>query len=149
MEDKKYVLLIRNINVIKQNLGRCPNDARNNIMRSLNNIVKLSKRDEDIKPQPMQPMEMPQDNNINGNLTKSNVYTLKQLKSYYDGRGGRPGYIAVNGVVYNITLAENWGGGTFMGMTQGNDLSAFFNAHPKEYAKLKKSAIKVGILEGV
>ena len=149
MEEKKYELLLKNIKYIKQNLVRCPCEAKNNIMKSLDNVVKLVQSSEDKTQGQMHEMHAPQDNNINGNLTKSNVYTLKQLKSYYDGRGGRPGYIAVNGVVYNITLAENWGGGTFMGMTQGNDLSAFFNANPKEYAKLRKSAIQVGILEGV
>ena len=146
MKENYYQLFQRNINFIKQNLGRCPYDAKNNILKSLNTISDIVKNMKEEKT--MTKMEFPQDNNINGNLTKSNIYTLKQLKSYYDGRGGRPGYIAVNGVVYNITLAENWGGGTFMGMTQGEDLSKFFNTHPKEYTKLKNNAIKVGVLEG-
>ena len=145
MKENNNQLFLRNINFIKQNLMRCPLGARNNILKSLDNISELVKNNKHEKTMPK--MESPQDNNIDGNLTKPNVYTLNQLKSYYNGRGGRPGYIAVNGIVYNITLADNWGGGTFMGMTQGEDLSSFFNAHPKEYAKLKNNAIKVGVLE--
>ena len=148
MTDNNNQIVIRNLNFIKQNLARCPYDAKNNIVKALNNISEIIKNDKEEKPIPMMKMQSPQNNNINGNLTKSNVYTLEQLKRYYDGRGGRPGFIAVNGVVYNITLAENWGGGTFMGMTQGKDLSSFFNTHPKEYEKLKNNAIKVGVLEG-
>ena len=119
----------------------------NNYHKMPDGVREIVVIDEQIKSIAKPKMEFPQDNNINGNLTKSNVYTLGQLKSYYDGRGGRPGYIAVNGIVYNITLAENWGGGTFMGITQGEDLSWFYNAHPVAYDKLKKSAIKVGVLE--
>lgn len=85
-------------------------------------------------------------NNIDGDLTTSCVYTLEQLRSYYNGRGGRPGLIAVDGVVYNVTHAPMWGGGTYLGMTQGEDLTGYFIAHTEEFEKLKRHSFPVGRL---
>lgn len=88
----------------------------------------------------------PQCNNINGDLTTSCVYTLEQLRSYYNGRGGRPGLIAVGGVVYNVTHAPMWGGGTYLGMTQGQDLTGYFGTHTEEFEELKRHSFAVGRL---
>ncbi len=88
----------------------------------------------------------PRCNNIGGDLTTSRIYTMEQLRSYYNGRGGRPGLIAIGGVVYNVTHAEMWGGGTYLGMKQGEDLTEYYQAHPDEFEKLKRHSFAVGIL---
>ncbi|RFZ77128.1 hypothetical protein DS742_20160 [Lacrimispora amygdalina] len=58
-------------------------------------------------------------------------FTLEQL-SQYDGRNGAPAYVAVNGVVYNVTDNRLWSGGNhFWGLSAGRDLSIeFASCHP-------------------
>ena len=58
-------------------------------------------------------------------------FTLEQL-SQYDGRNGAPAYVAVNGVVYNVTDNRLWSGGNhFWGLSAGRDLSVeFASCHP-------------------
>nr|WP_288826587.1 cytochrome b5 domain-containing protein [uncultured Clostridium sp.] len=58
-------------------------------------------------------------------------FTLEQL-SQYDGRNGAPAYVAVNGVVYNVTNNRLWSGGNhFWGLSAGRDLSVeFASCHP-------------------
>lgn len=52
-------------------------------------------------------------------------FTLEEL-SYYDGSDGRPAYVAVNAVVYDVSELPAWGGGTHFGMYAGNDLTSVF-----------------------
>lgn len=58
-------------------------------------------------------------------------FTLEQL-SQYDGKNGAPAYVAVNGVVYNVTDNRLWSGGNhFWGLSAGRDLSVeFASCHP-------------------
>ena len=53
------------------------------------------------------------------------TFTLEEL-SKYDGAGGRPAYVAVDGVVYDVSRAAAWGGGTHFGQYSGKDLTAVF-----------------------
>lgn len=49
--------------------------------------------------------------------------TLEQLKQF-DGRDGRPAYIAVNGTIYDVSASERWQGGNHEGAHQaGADLT--------------------------
>lgn len=51
-------------------------------------------------------------------------FTLEDLKMY-DGREGRPAYVAYDGVVYDVTESAMWGEGDHEGMHQaGDDLTA-------------------------
>lgn len=52
--------------------------------------------------------------------------TIEEL-SQYDGSNGRPAYVAVNGIVYDVSLEATWGGGTHFSMYAGHDLTAQFN----------------------
>ncbi|WP_349670217.1 cytochrome b5 domain-containing protein [Lacrimispora sp.] len=58
-------------------------------------------------------------------------FTLEQL-AQYDGKNGAPAYVAVNGVVYNVSNNRLWAGGNhFWGLSAGRDLSAeFASCHP-------------------
>ncbi|MGC6176201.1 cytochrome b5 domain-containing protein [Lacrimispora sp. 38-1] len=58
-------------------------------------------------------------------------FTPEQL-SKYDGKNGAPAYVAVNGVVYNVTNNRLWSGGNhFWGLSAGRDLSVeFASCHP-------------------
>jgi len=58
-------------------------------------------------------------------------FTLDELAKY-NGQNGAPAYVAVNGVVYDVTNNPVWRGGThFGGLTAGRDLTNDFEAcHP-------------------
>lgn len=61
-------------------------------------------------------------------IYKSDIrqFTIEEL-SQYDGSNGKPAYVAVNGIVYDVSLEATWGGGTHFSMYAGKDLSAQFN----------------------
>ncbi|HAN09666.1 MAG TPA: hypothetical protein DCP90_03530 [Clostridiales bacterium] len=52
--------------------------------------------------------------------------TLEQL-AQYDGSRGKPAYVAVNGVIYDVSNARSWGGGTHFGLYAGKDLTGQFS----------------------
>ncbi|HWQ29753.1 MAG TPA: cytochrome b5 domain-containing protein [Negativicutes bacterium] len=57
-------------------------------------------------------------------------FTAEELKSY-NGKGGNPAYVAVNGTVYDVTNNPAWAAGTHFGQLSGKDLSTvFLSCHP-------------------
>jgi predicted heme/steroid binding protein len=48
--------------------------------------------------------------------------TLEELKQF-DGKNGNPAYIAVDGVIYDVTNVSQWKDGTHNGYNAGNDLT--------------------------
>jgi len=50
--------------------------------------------------------------------------------SLYDGKSGRPAYVAVNGVVYDVTEYAEWYNGQHQGLNAGMDLTEEFNNSP-------------------
>lgn len=80
--------------------------------------------------------------------TKSNEmpeFTLDEL-AYYNGSGGRPAYVAVNGIVYDMSNKAGWGGGTHFGLYAGRDLSTEYNKCHLGVQVILKSLPQVGIL---
>lgn len=55
------------------------------------------------------------------------VFTLQEL-AQYTGKNGMPAYIAVNGIVYDMTFEATWAAGTHFGLTAGKDLTAQFSS---------------------
>lgn len=53
------------------------------------------------------------------------AFTLKEL-SVFDGKGGNPAYVAVNGTVYDVTNNAAWAAATHFGLTAGKDLTGEF-----------------------
>ena len=47
--------------------------------------------------------------------------TLEELKQY-DGKNGNPAYVAVDGVIYDVTNVAKWKDGEHNGYSAGNDL---------------------------
>ncbi|WP_426349011.1 cytochrome b5 domain-containing protein [Alloiococcus sp. CFN-8] len=74
------------------------------------------------------------------------VFTLEELGKY-DGSGGNPAYVAVNGVVYDMSREATWGGGTHFGLYAGKDLTSEFQGCHGMAAILMKLP-KVGIIKG-
>ncbi len=48
--------------------------------------------------------------------------TLDQLKQY-DGKNGNPAYVAVDGVIYDVTNVPQWAGGVHNGYSAGTDVT--------------------------
>lgn len=78
--------------------------------------------------------------------TTERVFTLSQL-SAYDGTGTAKAYIAVSGVVYDVTNADGWSHGWHQGLhLAGTDATAAFADSPHS-ASLLNSLPRVGILQ--
>jgi mannose-6-phosphate isomerase-like protein (cupin superfamily)/predicted heme/steroid binding protein len=73
-------------------------------------------------------------------------FTLTEL-AQYDGTMGKPAYVAVNGIVYDVSDNSKWSGATHHGLTAGKDLSVQFESCHGEANKLDKLP-KVGLLKG-
>lgn len=55
--------------------------------------------------------------------TEMRTFTLEEL-SQYNGKNGQPAYVAVDGVVYDVTNVEAWKDGEHkQGLTAGNELT--------------------------
>lgn len=48
--------------------------------------------------------------------------TLEQLKQF-DGKNGNPAYVAVDGIIYDLTNVPAWKNGAHHGYSAGNDLT--------------------------
>jgi len=50
------------------------------------------------------------------------VFTKAELAKY-NGQNGNPAYVAVSGVVYDVTNAKDWSNGQHHGLSAGQDLT--------------------------
>lgn len=73
------------------------------------------------------------------------VFTLGELKQY-NGKNGNPAYIAVNGIVYDVTDAKDWNGGSHHGYSAGQDLTQAIQQSPHGTSVLKSLPV-VGKLQ--
>lgn len=73
------------------------------------------------------------------------VFTLEELKKY-NGQNGNPAYVAVNGIVYDVSNVLEWSNGLHQGLTAGNDLTEEFSNSPHGMSTLQSLPI-VGTLE--
>lgn len=58
-------------------------------------------------------------------LDTMRTFTEAEL-SKYNGRNGNPAYVAVNGIVYDVTNIAAWGGATHFGLVAGTDVTSQF-----------------------
>lgn len=73
------------------------------------------------------------------------VFTLEELAEF-DGQDGRPAYIAVDGVVYDVSNVPVWGSGSHYGFEAGIDATeALQSAAPHGVAQLNQAEV-VGTL---
>lgn len=74
------------------------------------------------------------------------TFTLEELAEF-DGKDGARAYVAVQGVVYDVTDLPRWKGGTHNGYDAGQDLTdIIINKSPHGLSTLER-AIKVGVLD--
>jgi len=73
-------------------------------------------------------------------------FTLEEL-AQYDGSMGKAAYIAIEGIVYDVSWNSCWGGGTHFGLLAGKELTAEFKkGHMKGIEVLKELPV-VGVLK--
>lgn len=53
------------------------------------------------------------------------IFTLEELATF-DGKNGRPAYVAVNGIVYDVTNNRAWAAATHFALTAGKDYTKEF-----------------------
>ncbi|WP_108669120.1 cytochrome b5 domain-containing protein [Peribacillus acanthi] len=53
------------------------------------------------------------------------TFTIQEL-STYDGKNGRPAYVAVNGIVYDVTNNRAWAAATHFALSAGKDYTKEF-----------------------
>lgn len=83
--------------------------------------------------------------NIQRNSSSSRVFTLQDLMKY-NGTGGMPSYIAINGIVYDISKLPNELAQSYSGLPLGKDITFIFNTLDKDKTNLLNSLTKVGNL---
>ena len=57
------------------------------------------------------------------------IFTLKEL-SNYNGQNGQPAYVAYKGIVYDVSNAAQWTGGTHHGEQAGTDVTNDISKSP-------------------
>jgi len=78
------------------------------------------------------------------NTIEEKQFTLTELAKY-TGANGTPAYAAVNGIVYDVSLEETWGGGSHFGLIAGKDLTNQFKSCHQAEAILNNLPV-VGVL---
>jgi predicted heme/steroid binding protein len=91
-----------------------------------------------VKPAPQTPPTSDQTGQ-----TKSQ-FTLSQL-ALYNGKNGAKAYIAISGIVYDVTNVAQWRNGAHNGYQAGVDLTAAFANSPHS-ASILAGLSKVGTL---
>jgi predicted heme/steroid binding protein len=77
----------------------------------------------------------------NSSTPQAKVFTLDELKKY-DGKNGNPAYVAVNGIVYDVSKSSRWKGGSHEDCSNaGKDLSDVINSSPHGSIILKRMPV--------
>ncbi len=66
--------------------------------------------------------------------------TVEELAAY-DGQNGKPAYVAVNGVIYDVTNVPAWKNGTHNGYQAGKDLTDVIGTAPHKDSVLKNLTV--------
>ena len=65
------------------------------------------------------------DENDTGATENIKLFTKTELAKY-NGKNGYPAYVAVNGIVYDVTNQATWAGASHFGLSAGRDVSNEF-----------------------
>ena len=87
-----------------------------------------------------------QKNRFSPNNNMEKQFTIEELKKY-DGSNGKPAYVAVNGIVYDVSFESTWGGGTHFGLYSGKDLSNEFLGCHKGIKEVLNKLPKIGTIK--
>jgi len=71
-------------------------------------------------------------------------FTLEEL-SKYNGMGGNAAYVAINGIVYDVSSIQSWAGGFHYSVSAGSDATEYFNTCHGD-SKILDKLPKVGVI---
>lgn len=90
--------------------------------------------------------ECPNDMNSYYIVEASQTFTLEEL-SKYNGKDGNPAYIAVDGIVYDVTNTGQFNNGKHFDGKAGNDLTAKLKRSPHGSSVLSQATIVGKLLQ--
>lgn len=83
-------------------------------------------------------------------IPPSREFTLEELNNYYNGADGRPAYVAINNMVFDVSDVASWAGGTHFGLYAGEIHTDVFDKHHNGNIQfLKERVPMVGYLKEI
>lgn len=142
--------LVPNVIVVDQNNSQ-NSTASNNALstdpsaQSATIEVVSGASEQTLDTQPSDLVAVSNTTQVNSSKLGSTTTTAKiwnyDLLSQYNGKNGQPAYIAVDGVIYDVTALGSWSTGTHHGVTAGKDVTADFAASPHSQSILQQAII--------
>lgn len=132
-------MIINELNTCINLLYNTPsNESRNNILNyarckiyDLYLINNLTDAQPEIQSQPVK-------NDTRELSAQNNSLFTKEELAKFNGKNGNPAFVAVNGMVYDVTNSAAWGAATHFGLFAGNDVTAQFSSCHAEQPILEK-----------
>lgn len=87
-----------------------------------------------------------QSSSIEATASSNLEMTLEELAKY-NGKDGQPAYIAVDGIIYDVSNSPKWKNGEHNGFSAGNDLTEQINNISPHGVKVLERLNKVGTLK--
>lgn len=84
-----------------------------------------------VQPNGMPQIESQQFNTQENNYLYKNTLSKEEL-SFFNGQNGKQAYVAVDGIIYDVTNDSAWGAGKSRLFIAGRDLSTFFRSKEKK-----------------
>lgn len=72
--------------------------------------------------------------------------TLEELKEY-EGQDSAPAYIAVDGIIYDVSDVKAWNGGIHNGFSAGNDVTDIIKSQSPHGLSVLGNLPEIGIIE--
>jgi predicted heme/steroid binding protein len=140
MKDRKIIfsLIEENINEMSSIIDQlyitsncCTKNQLLNILRKKTSNFLMLIHSIDLNDSASSPtMAIVQDvqrNGSNHRETTDNTRIFSPMElAKYNGKNGNPAYVAVNGIVYDVTDSAAWGGASHFGLTAGMDVTNEF-----------------------
>ncbi|WP_158534747.1 ferritin family protein [Romboutsia maritimum] len=84
----------------------------------------------------------------NENIMPNQLFTIEELQKFYNGENGRPAYVVIDKIVYDVSNIGAWGGGSHYGLFAGEDhTEEFLTCHATKIDKIKEKLPIVGYLK--
>lgn len=89
--------------------------------------------------QPKEPQNQAQENKQeqNANAPEGSLEISMEELAKYNGQDGNPAYVAVDGIIYDVTDHPNWNEGMHGKVSAGQDISQLLKNSPHGYSKLE------------
>lgn len=78
-------------------------------------------------------------------MDKQQTFTIEELGKF-NGKNGKPAYVAVKGKVYDVTESSQWLEGDHLGHEAGQDLTMAMDIAPHGEEVMEKMKV-VGVLQ--